>query len=291
MTQFPTPSGLPPITRVESLGQDATTYQRFCAFLEGACGITLGEGKAYLVRSRLARIMDEFKVADLAALVQKLEANTSRELSIRVIDAMTTNETLWFRDGHPFELLTNKIFPALIAQKRPVIRIWSAACSTGQEPYSISMVVSEFQAKCVGTMPRVEIIGTDISPSVLKQAERAEYEEYELTRGLSPERLKRFFTPVGRFSRVREEVKKRVTFRELNLLTNFILLGRFDIVFCRNVLIYFTAENKASILDRIAGQMSPGAYLFLGGSEPVTSYGKHYDMLREGRSVYYQRRT
>jgi chemotaxis protein methyltransferase CheR len=275
----------------QDTASEAAAYQQFCAFLERASGITLGTGKEYLVRSRLSRVFEEMGTERLVDVVNALEADRPLGLRLRVIDAMTTNETLWFRDAHPFELLATRLLPELEAAGKPLVRCWSAACSTGQEAYSISMVVSEYLAmRPRASVPRVEIVGTDISPSVLAQAQRAEYEEFELTRGLSEERLRRHFDDVGRRRRVREEVRARCSFRELNLLGSFTLLGRFDLVFCRNVLIYFSPATRQDILARIAGQMHPGACLLLGGSEPVSHYSEWFELQRYPRGVFYRRR-
>ncbi|RME35283.1 MAG: protein-glutamate O-methyltransferase CheR [Gammaproteobacteria bacterium] len=265
-------------------------YERFCRFLEQSCGIVLGPGKMYLVSSRLAPLLREQGLSGLGELVQRLESGRSRALRVAVVDAMTTNETLWFRDGHPFELLKEEVLERLSGPRAGPVRIWSAACSTGQEPYSISMAVQECNEKSPGRLPAgVEIIATDISPSVLKQAREGIYEELELRRGLSPERRQRFFRDLGDGRmQVREDIRRRVTFRELNLLQSYVGLGRLDVVFLRNVLIYFSHENKSDILRRVAQALRPPGYLFLGGSEPMASYSDAFEMVRCRRGVVYR---
>lgn len=267
-------------------------YERFCRYLESASGITLGANKGYLIRSRLSRIMEEVNAPTLGALLNMLDRSASASLKVRVIDAMTTNETLWFRDEYPFEILKDTIFPEIGGPRGLPIRIWSAASSSGQEAYSISMTVSEYQQSRPGTLSAgVQILGTDIAPSVLRQAREGVYDELEIKRGLSAERRNRFFTRDGAKLRVRDEVKARVEFRECNLLQNFSMLGPFDVVFCRNVLIYFSNENKRDILARIAKVLKPKGYLFLGGSEPLASYSQEFDMVRCARGVVYRLRA
>ena len=263
-------------------------YERFCRYLETASGITLGANKAYLVSSRLNRIMEEAGVSGLGALVKKLEQGASPTLKVKVVDAMTTNETLWFRDEYPFELLKDMILPELGGQRPQPIRFWSAACSSGQEPYSISMTISEFQQSRPGVLQvPVQIVATDISASMLKQARAGIYDELELNRGLSPERRVRFFTKEEKKLKVRAEVAARVEYRELNLLQSYGGLGQFDVVFC-NVLIYFSNDNKRDILSRIARTLRPGGYLFLGGSEPIVNYSQQFEMVRGARGVAYR---
>ena len=267
-------------------------YQRFCRYLETACGITLGANKSYLVRSRLGRIMEDLSTPSLGQLVEMLERGALPSLKVRVIDAMTTNETLWFRDEYPFEMLRDTILPELHGQRAGPLRIWSAACSSGQEPYSISMTVAEYQQQRPGGLAAgVQIVATDISPSMLKQARDGLYDELEIGRGLSLERQARFFTRVGDKLRIRDEVKGRVEFREVNLLQAFSLFGDFDVVFCRNVLIYFSNDNKRDIISRIAKVLQPRGYLFLGGSEPLASYSQDFDMVRCPRGVVYRLRS
>lgn len=269
----------------------AQDYGRFCRFLESACGITLGDNKAYLVRSRLGAILKEHSLQSLGQLVDMLERSPVGALRVRVVDAMTTNETLWFRDEHPFEVLKDLVLPELAGARAQALRIWSAACSTGQEPYSISMAVDEFLDRRPGSLPAgVEVLATDISTSALRQARAAVYDELSLGRGLSPERRSRFFQPHESGLLVREAVRRRVGFRDLNLLQNYATLGSFDVVFCRNVLIYFSNDNKRDILSRMARQLRPRGFLFLGASEPLANYSDAFEMVRCGKGMVYRLR-
>ncbi len=265
-------------------------YESFRTFLEDACGIVLGENKHYLVTSRLSRLLEEFNFSSLSGMIDKLKQVNNTELKEKIIDAMTTNETSWFRDKYPFEILHNEIFNEIVAVKKPTIRIWSSASSSGQEAYSISMTFSEYLAKNPGKFRgRLEIVGTDISPTVLKLAREAKYDELSLARGLSDDRLKRFFIDQGDGGqKVRPEITSRCKFSELNLLKNYSILGKFDIIFCRNVLIYFSAEIKTDILTRMAKLLNPGGYLFLGGSESPTGYCDLFEMVRLKSGVVYR---
>ncbi len=194
----------------------------------------------YLVKSRLAPLMGRFSVNSLSELVVKTMQPRERQLRAAVIDAMTTNETLWFRDAYPFELLKSRLFPELVAGKRN-LKIWSAASSSGQEPYSIAMSALEYQQEKPGGLSGVQIVGTDISNTMLDLCKNAEYDSLALARGLSQERRRKFFTDSGNgMAKVKDEVKRLVSFRHLNLLDSYALLGKFDIIFCRNVLIYFS---------------------------------------------------
>jgi len=267
-------------------------YEAFRRFLEEASGIVLGDNKHYLVTSRLNRLTEEFRFESLGALLEALRQGRDRKLQERVVDAMTTNETSWFRDTYPYEMLKNSILPELAQRKVNPLRIWSAASSTGQEAYSISMVIHEFQQANPGALPgRVEIVGTDISASVVAQAQEGRYDDLSMARGLTPERKQRFFTDNGDGSwSVKTEIKARTRFTELNLLKSYALLGRFEIIFCRNVLIYFSSELKTDILDRMAQVLNPGGYLFLGGSETPSGYSRAYEMVRFPEGVVYRKK-
>ena len=265
-------------------------YESFRAFLEEACGIVLGENKHYLVTSRLTRLLDEFKYPSLSVMIDKLKQVNNSGLKEKIIDAMTTNETSWFRDKYPFEMLHQELFSELIKSKPPRLRMWSAASSSGQEAYSISMTFSEYQAKNPGKYAgNLEVVGTDISNTVLKLAKDAKYDELSLSRGLTEERLKKFFSDEGDGGyKVRPEVSSRCRFTELNLLNSYSLLGKFDIIFCRNVLIYFSADIKKDILTRMAKLLNPGGYLFLGGSESPTGYCDLFEMVKLKNGVVYR---
>ncbi len=264
-------------------------YDGFRVFLEEACGIVLGDNKHYLVSSRLSPLLAERGLFSLRELFARLRNGADATLRGRVIDAMTTNETSWFRDGTVFELLKTVILPDL-AKSRPLrLRVWSAGCSSGQEPYSISMALQEHVQQNPGKVaPDVQIVATDISPSMLKQAETGIYDATTMARGLMPERRNRFFTARGSQWEINREVRQRVSFRELNLRENFQVLGKFDLIFCRNVLIYFSSELKRDILARIASLLLVDGFLILGSAESLANYSDAFDMLRFPEGIIYR---
>ncbi len=266
-------------------------YDNFRDFLEDSCGIVLGDNKHYLVTSRLNKLTHEFSFDSLSAMLDELKRKNDAKLKERVIDAMTTNETSWFRDNYPFELLKENLIPEIVKSNKPNrFRIWSAACSTGQEPYSISMSISEFQMKSPGVLNiPVEIVGTDISSTVLDMARRAEYDQLSVTRGLPEEKKKLFFQSIdGNRWKLHDKIKSIVKFNEINLLQNYTLIGKFDLIFCRNVLIYFSADLKSDILTRMAKILNPGGFLVLGGSESPTGYCSAFEMTRFPKGVVYR---
>jgi chemotaxis protein methyltransferase CheR len=263
-------------------------YQAFRTFLEDVSGIVLGDNKQYLVTSRLTKLIAENEIDSFSGLMQRIK--TDGRLRNRIMDAMTTNETSWFRDVYPFEILKEKLLPELAQSQPRSIRIWSAACSTGQEPYSLSMMTQEYLQSKPGSLPQdaVQIIGTDISPSVLATAKSGIYEGVAVSRGLQQERRTRFFHELSDGWEVSDEIKQRVSFRELNLMQSYTLLGRFDIIYCRNVLIYFSTELKRDILSRMAKSLNPGGFLILGGSESITNYSDEFELIRWRNGVIYQ---
>jgi chemotaxis protein methyltransferase CheR len=264
-------------------------YRRFCELLRSLCGIDLGENKQYLVATRVRRIIVENSFASLGALTSALSRDREGSLRQRVIDAMTTNETLWFRDIYPFQYLATTIIPQLSAQPGlGKIKIWSAACSAGQEPYSISMVFEEVLRNS-SRFRDVEILGTDLSSLVLASAKEACYDRISLARGLSDERRNEFFTPLpGDIWQVKPVIRNRVKLRPINLQDSFITLGKFDIIFCRNVLIYFSGELKLQILKKLHASLVPGGYLFLGSSESITGINDHYEMVNCNPGIAYR---
>ncbi|CAH0534137.1 Chemotaxis protein methyltransferase 1 [Vibrio stylophorae] len=264
-------------------------YQEFSKFLEQQCGIVLGAAKQYLVRSRLTPLVARYQQPSLGALIKGVIQGINREMRIAAIDAMTTNETLWFRDVYPYEILTDKLLPELAQHKRP-IKIWSAASSSGQEPYSMAMSVLELQSRRPGILPAgVQITATDISSAMLEACRKGEYDNLALSRGLSPERKRLFFEAAdeGRM-RVTAKVKSMVNFRPQNLKDSYALLGKFDIIFCRNVLIYFSPEMKAQVLNQMANSLNPGGYLMLGASESLSGLSDRFEMVRCNPGIIYQ---
>jgi chemotaxis protein methyltransferase CheR len=272
---------------------DQGEFDQFRQLLEDACGISLGDNKQYLVTNRIRRILEENKIASFGELVRVLKQGTNRKLKDQVIDSMTTNETFWFRDNYPYEYLKNTLLPQLMAGNNRMfgpIRIWSAACSSGQEPYSISMMVEEYKRQAMGNLARpVQIVATDLSATVLDQARRGEYDRLSVMRGLSSDRLERYFdNPNPTTWRVKSVVKERIDFRALNLMDSYGALGKFDIVFCRNVLIYFNAELKHQILQKIHGVLKPQGILFLGSSEGLAGASDLFEMVRCDPGILYR---
>lgn len=269
----------------------ADEFRQFSQFLERSCGILLAEHKQYLVQSRLGKIMDGEGCESLKDLVARLQRPGGGALKERVINAMTTNETLWFRDVHPYEILAKRLLPEFQSTQRfQKLRIWSAACSTGQEPYSISMVIDEYKRLNPGALSSgEEILATDISTSVLDHAQKAQYEMLALGRGLSQDRLKRYFTSTSDGSwQINADIRSRVRFQSLNLLGQYGSLGQFDIIFCRNVLIYFSSDVKLEILRKMHRQLRPGGYLLLGASESLSGLSDLYRMIHCRPGIIYQ---
>ena len=271
---------------------DDKSYDQFRTFLEQQCGIVLGANKQYLVKSRLAPLMSKFDVASLSELLTRTLSPIERQLRAAVIDAMTTNETLWFRDEYPFELLKKKLLHEFTGRRTP-LKIWSAASSSGQEPYSIAMTVQEFQQANPGALPGgAQIVGTDISNTMLEHCKYGHYDSLALSRGLSMERKRQFFESGDNgMMKVKDSVKKMVSFRQLNLLNSYSLMGKFDIVFCRNVLIYFAPEIKAKIISQIHGALNKDGYLFLGASESMSGLNQKFDMVRCNPGIIYQKQS
>jgi chemotaxis protein methyltransferase CheR len=248
-------------------------------------GIVLTPDKAYLVESRLLPVLRRWQYASLKELAQSLRDRPPEGLADQVVEAMTTNESFFFRDVRPFEQLRDVVLPQLMKSRAHVrtIRIWSAACSSGQEPYSIAMVLCEM-AGLAGW--KVEIVATDLSQEMLERAEQGIYSQFEAQRGVDVHTLIKFFQQSGERWHVLPKVRRHVTFRPFNLLTDPAVLGRFDIVFCRNVLIYFDQQTKGQVLERIAKQMPDDGLLFLGGAETVLGVTDAFRMIEGQRGIY-----
>ena len=243
-------------------------YRFLSDLLKRNSGLALGVGKEYLITGRLPPIATANGFASLDALIAGLKANPSLALVKSVCDAMTTGETLFFRDGAPFDAFRDKLLPAATARARAghrPLRIWCAASSTGQEVYSVLMLMAQAESQLQGL--KVELIATDYSTPTLARAKQAIYNQFEIQRGLPVQMLVKFFQPVPEGFQVIQALRDRATFSEQNLLRPFTNHGNFDVVFLRNVLIYFDVADKADVLNRMARQLHPGGVVILGGTE------------------------
>ena len=268
-------------------------FRLFRDYLERTCGIVLGDNKKYLVSSRLGRLLEQKGISSLGELVTLVQQQPRSGLREMVVNAMTTNETLWFRDGYPFEVLKTRLIPEFIRDHPGQrLRVWSAACSSGQEPYSLSMAIDEFERAKPGQLRGgAQIVATEISTAMLNTSRAACYDGLAMARGLSAERKARYFDETARGEwTVKQALRSRVEFRQLNLLDSYSILGKFDIVFCRNVLIYFSADVKKDILRRIHATLRPGGYLVLGASEALNGLPELYRMVQCNPGIVYQAR-
>jgi chemotaxis protein methyltransferase CheR len=244
-------------------------FQAIKEFLSQHTGIALADNKHYLVQSRLGRLLPEMEMSSFGELALSLSRGTlPAKFRIRLIEALTTHETCWFRDSAQFELLQNVLLPKL--SRLGAIRIWSAACSTGQEPYSIGICLCE--AKRLQALKlKAQILATDLARSALDLARQAVYSDLAVARGLSRELRERYFQRRSDGWQLNAEVTRLVSFQLLNLLHPFAALGKFDLIFCRNVLIYFAPEDRCQILKRMAEALTPDGYLFLSSTESLPS--------------------
>jgi chemotaxis protein methyltransferase CheR len=261
-------------------------FSYFCKLILDRTGLVLGSDKAYLIDSRLTPVARKHKLAGLDALATALRQGRDTALLHDFTDALMTNESFFFRDGKPFEQFKQVVLPRLLtsrAQKRH-IRIWSAACSTGQEAYSLAMLLKEEAPKLHGWT--VEIIGTDISREVLARAEAGIYTQFEVQRGLPIQLLVKYFKQDGDKWHLVPELRGMVQFREFNLLGELGSLGHFDVVFCRNVLIYFDQPTKTKILDRISRILPVDGILYLGGAETVLGVSDRFEPVTGHRGLY-----
>lgn len=263
-------------------------FKFLAQFLKDESGLIITEEKAYLVDSRLVPVARKRGLADLDDLVVAIKSKADAELNNDVVEAMTTNESFFFRDIKPFESLKTAVLPIIVparkAAKATKIRIWSAACSSGQEPYTIAMLLKENPALLQGL--DVEIIGTDISNDILDKAKEGIYTQFEAQRGLPIQLLMKYFTQVGEHWQINENIRSSVQFQNANLLHDLGKLGRFDAVFCRNVLIYFEAPTKTTVLSRIRSMMPEDGYLFLGAAETVVGVSDNFKTVQGERGVY-----
>ena len=239
------------------------------AYLKQRSGLALTAEKRYLVESRLAPVCRRFNFPTLRDLISSLKVGHDTAIERAVVEAMTTNETFFFRDRLPFDLFRDVVLPEAIARNaaRRRLRIWCAAASTGQEPYSIAMLLQEAGVKLAGW--QVDLVATDISSEVIEKAKLGFYSQFEVQRGLPVQWLLKYFTQIGEQWQIAASLRSMVEFRQFNLLHGFEGLGTFDVIFCRNVLIYFDAPTKSEILARFGHSLAPGGALLLGAAETV----------------------
>lgn len=261
-------------------------FKYFADFLKAKSGIILAADKSYLVESRLAPIARRTGHETIADLINAIRRAPTGPLALDAIDAMTTNETFFFRDKTPFDNFNNTVMPAMLEARRMKrkLRIWCAAASSGQEPYSLAICLEEMKAKMAGW--NVEIVGTDLSTEALEKARAGRYSQFEVQRGLPINLLLKYFTQDGETWKVNDDLKRKVSYKPLNLLDSFMGLGKFDIIFCRNVLIYFDPKTKKDILDRLSGALEPDGFLALGAAETVVGISDKFKPIPQKRGLY-----
>ena len=260
-------------------------YEFLRKLLKERSGLDLSADKQYLVESRLLPLARKAGLPGIAELVQRLRGNADA-LTTEVVEAMTTNETFFFRDKIPFDHLRDTILPAMLQARanRRSLRIWCAASSTGQEPYSIAMCLKEKPQALAGW--RVEIVATDLSQEVLEKAKAGIYSQFEVQRGLPIQMLMKYFKQTGETWQINPELRAMIQHRQLNLLHDFAQLGTFDVIFCRNVLIYFDQDTKINIFNRLARQIEGDGFLVLGAAETVVGLTDTFRPIPERRGLY-----
>jgi chemotaxis protein methyltransferase CheR len=260
-------------------------YDYLRKLLRDRSGLDLSADKVYLLESRLLPLSKKIGLPDLGALVQEIKRG-SPAITDQVVEAMTTNETFFFRDKIPFDHFRDSIIPEILRAHsgRKSIRIWCAASSTGQEPYSLAMCLKEMGATLAGW--RVEIVATDLSQEVLEKSRSGLYSQFEVQRGLPIQLLVKYFSQVGEFWQINAEIRAMVQYRQLNLLHDFSHLGVFDVIFCRNVLIYFDQGTKIDIFNRLARSVEPDGFLVLGAAETVVGLTDAFRLQPERRGLY-----
>lgn len=255
-------------------------------FLKERSGLVLGDDKAYLLESRLTPLARKRDMGDLETLIEAVRKGADSTLATAVTEAMTTNESFFFRDQKPFDLFTNTVIPHLAEARATAksFRVWSAAASSGQEPYSIAMLLREHGAKFPGWSH--EIVGTDLSSAIINKAENGVYSQFEVQRGMPIQLLVKYFEKVGDQWQIKPDLRDMVRYKVYNLLHDLASLGRFDVVFCRNVLIYFDQPTKKMVLENIVKLMPPDGFLFLGGAETVLGITDKFQPVPGLRGIY-----
>jgi chemotaxis protein methyltransferase CheR len=261
-------------------------YEFLRKLLKERSGLDLSPDKQYLVESRLVPLARKVGMAGISELVQKMKSGSAEAVTADVVEAMTTNETFFFRDKTPFDHLKDTMLPALLQARgtRRALRIWCAASSTGQEPYSIAMCLKELGPALAGW--KIDIVATDLSQGVLEKSKAGIFSQFEVQRGLPIQLLVKYFTQVGDMWQLNADIRAMVQHRQLNLLQDFAHLGTFDIIFCRNVLIYFDQDTKVAIFERLARVIEGDGFMVLGAAESVVGISDAFKPHAERRGLY-----
>lgn len=265
---------------------NSSDFEFISSLIKSGSGLVLTADKGYLLESRLGPVAHKYGHATLDALIGALRLTPRGQMLTDVVEAMTTNESFFFRDGKPFDMFRNKFLPEILARNAATksLRIWCAAASTGQEPYSLAMLLTEEAKKLEGWT--IQILATDISNEALERARSGIYTHFEVQRGLAIQRLIKFFEKQGELWQIKPEIRNMVQYRQFNLLHDPRPFGRFDVVFCRNVLIYFDQPTKTRVLDSIATVMDKEAVLLLGGAETVFGISDVFKPVADHFGVY-----
>lgn len=269
-------------------------FRSFAKYILEISGISIGEGKEYLLETRLHPLVTKYQCSSYAELMQKSKTDLKKSLENEIVDAISTNETYFFRDKSPFELLKHKILPDLIDKRsakslslKPALRLWSAASSTGQEIYSIAMSMLE-----MGVAPdkyNIKLLGTDISDAAVAKASYGLYNQFEVARGLDQTRLTRFFDPKeNKNYKIKDQVRSMAQFRKMNLMKPLVGVGKFDIILCRNVMIYFMEQDRKRIYQNMAKVLEPDGYLIIGSTESLSNDTDLFVSAKYLNSVFYQ---
>ena len=263
-------------------------------YIYSLCGVHLDETKAYLLENRLAPLMQETSSGSFSELYVKARADLTKGIPRKIVDAVTTGETSFFRDSAPFDLLQFKVLPELIDRRKKSsssnlptsLRIWSAACSSGQEVYTTAIILKETLGNLANYS--IQLLGTDISDQAVARASYGSYSRLEIERGLSQERLQRNFVSVENGWKIKDEIRALASFRKINLMEDFSSLGKFDIIFCRNVAIYFTEPDKIQLFSKLAKSLAADGVLIIGSTESINGLYPQFEAMRYLRSVYYR---
>ena len=285
-----TPSSIGGLGKAVKIKPDE--IQLITKYIYEISGIHIEPSKSYLLETRLGRMLEDENCTTYTEFYHKAKSDRSKVLEAKILDGITTNETLFIRDSNPFELIKHKILPEVIDQHASKsvatpIRIWSAACSTGQEVYSIAIILNEL----LGNTPvKFKLMGTDLSDAAIKQASYGSYNKFEIERGLPRERLQRYFKADGAKWKIKDQIRVMATFKKFNLMHPFMGMGKFDIIFCRNVAIYFTLEDRKKLFAKIADALEPDGYLIIGSTESLTGVCPRFVPKRHLKSIFYQLR-